>query len=68
MQSLPDEGLFSWINEELKMKKLSDRLMMMTRAGEGADAMLSEIIQECNYLDTQEKAAFIKKLSEIKDL
>ncbi len=68
MQSLPDEGLFSWISEELKMKKLADRLMMMTRAGEGAEAMLSEIVQECNYLDTQEKAAFIKRLSEFRDL
>lgn len=59
-------GLFDWISNDLRRPELADKLIKMSRAEEGSDAMLVLILRECNYYDTSEIMDFARKMAEYK--
>ena len=61
-----DERLFEWIEKELRMKTLSDKLRSEIRSKESFDVILVSILRECNYYDIEEVMEFTKKLAEYK--
>ena len=58
------EGLFEWIDTELHLKKLADRLKDNLRTGELFENQLLLILQECNYYDLDEVMEFGKRIAE----
>lgn len=61
-----DEKLFSWIENELQMKRLADMLRSDKRTGENGANMLLRILQSCSYYDVQEMVNFGNDMAELR--
>lgn len=58
------ERLFEWIDIELHMTKLAERLKDNMHAGEIAENQLLLILKECNYYDINEVIEFGKRIAD----
>ena len=61
------EKLYLWIEQELQMKPLADRLRQSQAQGEPEENQLLSILQECNYYDVNEVRAFGQRMVEYKN-
>ena len=60
------EALFLWIEQELQMKELAERLRQSRKDGESAENQLLLILQDCDYYDVSEVREFGARIQELK--
>ncbi len=60
------EALFSWIEQELQMKDLAEKLRKSKKEGESAENQLLGVLQECDYYDVSEVRDFSERIQELK--
>lgn len=64
--SFLSETLFSWIERELQMKDLAEKLRKSRKDGESVENQLLMILQDCDYYDVSEVRDFGGRIQELK--